>query len=260
MARTIALCNQKGGVGKSTSAQNLGVFLAALGKRVLVVDIDPQANTTSGLGTNPRRLEKTIYHTLIGRATADAVIKKTSLFSVDLLPASSSLAGAAIELVDIKNREYKLKEVLEPVRKKYDFIVIDSPPSLGLLTLNALTASQKLIIPVQCEYYALEGLADLLQTIQLINTNLKSRIAVMGALLTMYDRKSRLHRAVEKEIRRKFPGYVFDAIIPRNVSLAEAPSFGKTILQYDPYSHGAKAYRRLAEEVLQMEGFRQNKK
>ena len=256
MARIISICNQKGGVGKSTSTQNLAVFLAALGKKVLIVDIDPQANTTSGLGINPRKLEKNIYHTLIGKETVDAVIKKTSILSVDLLPASSSLAGAAIELVDMRNREYKLKEVLEPIRKKYDFIIIDSPPSLGLLTLNALVASQKTIIPVQCEYYALEGLADLLRTIQLINTNLKAKIGIMGALLTMYDRKSRLHRAVAKEIRRKFPGYVFGAVIPRNISLAEAPSFGKTILQYDPYSHGAKAYRQLAEEVLKMEGLR----
>ena len=256
MARIISICNQKGGVGKSTSTQNLAVFLAALGKKVLIVDIDPQANTTSGLGINPRKLEKNIYHTLIGKETVDAVIKKTSILSVDLLPASSSLAGAAIELVDMRNREYKLKEVLEPIRKKYDFIIIDSPPSLGLLTLNALVASQKTIIPVQCEYYALEGLADLLRTIQLVNTNLKAKIGIMGALLTMYDRKSRLHRAVAKEIRRKFPGYVFEAVIPRNISLAEAPSFGKTILQYDPYSHGAKAYRQLAEEVLKMEGLR----
>ena len=221
-----------------------------------MVDIDPQANATSGIGVNPRRIEKSIYHALIGKVPAEDIIKKTSLLSVDLLPASSALAGAAIELVDMKNREYKLKEVLEPIRKRYDFIIIDSPPSLGLLTVNALTASQKTIIPVQCEYYALEGLADLLRTIQLINTNLKTKIAIMGALLTMYDRKSRLHRAVAKEIRRKFPGYVFEAIIPRNISLAEAPSFGKTILQYDPYSHGAKAYRQLAVEILKMDDFR----
>ncbi len=256
MARIISICNQKGGVGKSTSAQNLAVFLAAMGKRVLLVDIDPQANTTSGVGLNPRKLEKNIYHALIGKAPVDSLIKKTGLLSVDILPSSAALAGAAIELVDMRNREYKLKEVLEPIRKKYDFIIIDSPPSLGLLTLNALTASQKTIIPVQCEYYALEGLADLLRTIQLVNTNLKARIGIMGALLTMYDRKSRLHRAVAKEIRRKFPGYVFEAVIPRNISLAEAPSFGKTILQYDPYSHGAKAYRQLAEEILKMEGLR----
>lgn len=256
MARIISLCNQKGGVGKSTTAQNLAVFLAAFGKRVLVVDIDPQANTTSGLGINPRKLEKSIYHVLISKAPVDAVIKKTGILSVNILPSSSALAGAAVELVDMRHREYKLKEVLEPIRRKYDFIIIDSPPSLGLLTINALTASQKTIIPVQCEYYALEGLADLLRTIQLINTNLKTKIAIFGALLTMYDRKSRLHRAVSKEIRRKFPGYVFDTIIPRNVSLAEAPSFGKTILHYDPYSHGAKAYRQLAEEILRMEGIR----
>lgn len=256
MARIISFCNQKGGVGKSTSSVNVSTFLAALGKKVLLVDIDPQANATSGIGVNPRKLEKSIYHVLIGKVPAEAVIRKTPLLSVDLLPSSSALAGAAIELVDMKNREYKLKEVLEPVRRGYDFIIIDSPPSLGLLTVNALTASQKTIIPVQCEYYALEGLADLLRTIQLINTNLKTKIAIMGALLTMYDRKSRLHRAVAKEIRRKFPGYVFEAIIPRNISLAEAPSFGKTILQYDPYSHGAKAYRQLAVEILKMDDFR----
>ncbi|QQG45764.1 MAG: ParA family protein [Candidatus Sungiibacteriota bacterium] len=256
MARIISLCNQKGGVGKSTTVQNLAVFLAALGKRVLVVDIDPQANTTSGFGINPRKLDKNIYHVLIGKNPIDTVIKKTGVLSVDIIPSASALAGAAIELIDMRHREYRLKEVLEPLRRKYDFIVIDSPPSLGLLTINALTAAQKTIIPVQCEYYALEGLADLLHTIQLVNTNLKTKIAIMGALLTMYDRKSRLHRAVAKEIRRKFPGYVFEAVIPRNVSLAEAPSFGKTILHYEPYSHGAKAYRQLAEEVLRLEGVR----
>ncbi len=253
MARIISVCNQKGGVGKSTTAQNLSAFLSALGKKVLLVDFDPQANTTSGVGVNPRKVEKSVYDALIGRVPAEEAICRTGVLNVDLLPATSALAGAAIELVDIPNREYKLKEALEPIRKKYDFIVIDSPPSLGLLTINALTASQKTIVPVQCEYYALEGLADLLRTVQLINTRLKTRIAIMGALLTMYDKKSRLHRAVEKEIRRKFPGYVFKAIIPRNVSLAEAPSFGKTILQYDPYSHGSKSYRKLAEEVIAFE-------
>lgn len=256
MARVISLCNQKGGVGKSTTAQNLSAFLAAFGKRVLLVDVDPQANTTSGMGINPRKLEKSIYHSMIGEIAAEKVIKKTAVFGVELLPSSSALAGATVELVDMRGREYKLKEILEPVRRKYDFIIIDSPPSLGLLTINSLTAAGKIIIPVQCEYYALEGLADLLRTIQLVNANLKTRIAILGALLTMYDRKSRLHRAVAKEVRRKFPGYVFDAVIPRNVSLAEAPSFGKTILHYAPYSHGAKAYRQLAEEILKLEGFR----
>lgn len=256
MARVITLCNQKGGVGKSTTAQNVAVFLSALGKKVLLVDIDPQANTTSGLGLNPRKISESIYHALIGKSPVESVIKNTQFLSVAILPSSPALAGATVELVDIRNREYKLKEILEPLRRKYDFIIIDSPPSLGLLTINALVASQKIIIPVQCEYYALEGLADLLTTIQLINTNLKTKMAIMGALLTMYDRKSRLHRAVAKEIRRKFPGYVFEVVIPRNISLAEAPSFGKTILQYDPYSHGAKAYRQLAEEILKLEGLR----
>ncbi len=254
MARIITVCNAKGGVGKSTTAQNVSAFLAALGRRVLLVDMDPQANATSGIGINPRKLEKTVYDVLIGKIKPADAVKKTHLLSVDLLPASAGLAGAAVDLVDMPRREYKLKEILEPLRGAYDFMVIDSPPSLGLLTINTLTAAQKIIIPVQCEYYALEGLADLLRTIQLVNANLKTRVGIMGALLTMYDRKSRLHRAVAKEIRRKFPGYVFSAVIPRNVALAEAPSFGKTILQYDPYSHGAKAYRQLAQEVLKIEG------
>ncbi|TSC76084.1 MAG: chromosome partitioning protein [Parcubacteria group bacterium Gr01-1014_33] len=256
MARIITFCNQKGGVAKSTSVQNLAAFLAAFGKRVLVVDFDPQANTTSGLGIDPRKIEKSIYDALIGKTPIGEVVRNTGILPVDVIPATSALAGASVELVDIQNREYKLKEALEPIRSQYDFVIIDSPPSIGLLTINALTASRKVIIPVQCEYYALEGLADLLRTIQLINSKLKTRVAVMGALLTMYDRKSRLHRAVAKEIRRKFPGYVFEAVIPRNVSLAEAPSFGKTILQYAPYSHGAKAYRQLAEEILKLEGIR----
>ena len=253
MARIVTICNAKGGVGKSTTAQNVSAFLAAFGRRVLLVDMDPQANATSGIGINPRKLEKTVYEALIGKVAPTDVVKKTAFAGVDILPASAGLAGAAVDLVDMPGREYKLKEVLEPFRRSYDFIVIDSPPSLGLLTVNTLTAAQKIIIPVQCEYYALEGLADLLRTIQLVNANLKTRVGIMGALLTMYDRKSRLHRAVAKEIRRKFPGYVFSAVIPRNVALAEAPSHGKTILQYDPYSHGAKAYRQLAEEVLKIE-------
>ncbi|MBI3334980.1 MAG: ParA family protein [Candidatus Portnoybacteria bacterium] len=252
MARSIVLLNQKGGVGKSTTAANLAAFLAVMGRRVLLVDLDPQANTTSGVGINPRKLDKSLYHALLAGMPASALVKKTKLNLLDILPSSASLAGATVELVHVKNREYQLRDILEPLKLKYDFVIIDSPPSLGLLTINALLAAPNTIIPVQCEYFALEGLADLLQTIQLVNTNLKTRIAVMGALCTMFDRKSRLHRAVIKEIRHKFPGYVFETIIPRNIHLAEAPSHGKTILQYAPYSHGAKAYRQLAEEVIRL--------
>ncbi len=253
MARILTICNAKGGVGKSTSSQAISAFLGAYGKRVLLVDFDPQANTTSGMGVNPRKVDHGVYHALIGKIPVEGVIIKTKFAGIDLLPASPALAGATIELVDMPRREYKLKDALERVLRDYDFIIIDSPPSMGLLTLNALTASQKIIIPVQCEYYAMEGLADLLRTIRLINANLKVKVGVMGAVLTMYDRTSRLHRAVAKEIRRKFPGYVFHAVIPRNVALAEAPSYGKTILRYAPYSHGAKAYRQLAEEMLTIE-------
>ncbi len=253
MSRIITFCNQKGGVGKSTTAMNVGVYLAAFGKRVLLVDIDPQANATSGLGLNKQKFKYTIYDALVKDIDPHLVIKKTKILGMDVLPSAMDLAGATVELVPMKNREFALGEVLKKIQQEYDYIVIDSPPSLGLLTINALTASHKVIIPVQCEYYALEGLADLLKTIALINKNLKAKTEVMGALLTMYDRTSRLNRAVAKEIRKKFPGYVFDAVIPRNVKLAEAPSFGKSILHYDPYSHGAKAYQRLAKEMLTLE-------
>jgi chromosome partitioning protein len=253
VVKIISLCNAKGGVGKTTTAMNAGAYLAARGKTVLLVDADPQANATSGVGFSPRELKQSVYHALVHDTDPKLIVKRTKVLGLDVLPSSSDLAGANVELVKMERREFRLKEVLKKVSRDYDYIIIDSPPSLGLLTLNALTASQKVIIPVQCEYYSLEGLADLLKTIALINKNLKANIAIMGTVLTMYDRKSRLNRAVEKEIRRKFPGYVFDAVIPRNVSLAESPSFGKTILQYDPYSHGAKAYGRLAGEILKLE-------
>ncbi|MBU6415198.1 ParA family protein [Patescibacteria group bacterium] len=253
MPRIITFCNQKGGVGKSTCAMNSGAYLAAFGKRVLLVDIDPQANATSGLGMNKQAFKYTMYDALVKDIDPRLIVKKTKILGMDVLPSATDLAGATVELVPMQNREFVLREVLKKIQREYDYMVIDSPPSLGLLTINALTASHKVIIPVQCEYYALEGLADLLKTITLVNKNLKTKIEVMGALLTMYDRTSRLNRAVAKEIRRKFPGYVFDAVIPRNVKLAEAPSFGKSILHYDPYSHGAKAYQRLAKEMLALE-------
>ncbi len=253
MARILSIYNAKGGVAKTTTAVNLSAYLRAFGKRVLLVDIDPQGNATSGMGVSRKTLKHTIYHALINPADVRLAIKRTRLMGLDVLPASSDLAGATVELVSEKKREFRLQHALKEIDNDYDYIIVDSPPSLGLLTLNALTAAHKVIIPAQCEYYSLEGLAELLKTITLINSNLKTKIEIMGALLTMYDRKSRLHRAVVKEINQKFPGYVFDTVIPRNVSLAEAPSFGKSVLQYDPYSHGAKAYRRLAEEILKLE-------
>ena len=253
MTRIITFCNQKGGVGKTTTAGNSSAYLRAFVKRVLLVDIDPQWNATSGAGISSKTLKQTVYHALINPKDTKLAIKRTKILGLDVLPAAGDLAGASIELVSEKKREFRLRDALKELADDYDYIVIDSPPSLGLLTLNALTAAHKVIIPAQCEYYSLEGLAELLKTINLINSNLKTKIEVMGALLTMYDRKSRLHRAVVKEINQKFPGYVFDTVIPRNVSLAEAPSFGKSVLQYDPYSHGAKAYRRLAEEILKLE-------
>ncbi|MFY9462423.1 MAG: ParA family protein [Candidatus Sungiibacteriota bacterium] len=253
MAKTILILNSKGGVGKTTTSVNLSAYLVGLGKRVLLVDIDPQANATSGLGIDRRTLPENLYHALALGVAPERAIKKTRLLNLDIIPGSADLAGAAVELVGMRRREFRLRDLLKKVSGEYDYIVIDPPPSLGLLTLNALTASDKVIIPVQCEYYAMEGLAELLRTIQMVKKNLKAKVEVGGVLLTMFDKTSRLHRAVAKEIRKKFPGHVFEAVIPRNISLAEAPSFGKSIMHYDPYSHGAKAYRQLAEELLKME-------
>ncbi len=253
MARIIGLVNQKGGVGKSTSAISLASYLAALGKYVLLVDVDPQANATSGLGINPRTIPLNLYHSLVGGLLPEEVIKKTSLFGYDIMPSSSDLAGAAIELVNMPNREFKLHDLLRQIRTGYDYILIDCPPSLGLLTINGLVAAEEVIIPVQCEYYALEGLGQLLRTIELVQDNLGSTIKVKGALLTMYDRRNRLSRQVRKEMERNFSGYVFESIIPRCVKLAEAPSFGQTIIQYNPRSRGGRAYRQLANEIIQLD-------
>lgn len=250
MADVITVLNNKGGVGKTTTCISTGAYLVALGKRVLIVDADPQANATSGIGFDPHTISAHLYHGLVNGRHPDDLIRPTQLLQLHLLPSGPDLAGATVELVPKEDREYRLRNILRHVRRRYDYILIDPPPTLDILTVNALTAADRIIIPVQCEYYALEGLAKLLSTIDLVNANLKTKIKLMGALLTMCDRTSRLHRAVAKEVRRKFPGYVFDAVIPRNVSLAEAPSFGKTILQYDPYSHGAKAYRKLAQEIV----------
>lgn len=253
MARIIAFVNQKGGVGKTTSVLNTGAYLSAYGKYVLVVDLDPQSNATSGLGVNPQATEWHLYHVLTDNILPEEAIVKTGVFGLDVLPSHPDLAGANIELVNHPDREFRLRDSLERIRTKYDYILIDSPPSLGLLTLNGLVATEHVVIPVQCEYYSLEGLGNLLRTIELVEKNLGSKTDILGVLLTMYDRRSRLNRGVVKEMRRNFPGRVFDSVIPRTVALAEAPSYGKTILQYDPESKGAKAYRQLAEEILSLE-------
>ena len=252
MARVICVVNNKGGVGKTNVSVNLPVFLSALGKRVLLVDFDHQANATYSLGMHPKNLPLSVYHALMGHVSPSAIIRKSPFFGYEIMPSSQDLAGATIELVNLQDREFKLREVIDKVKESYDFVLIDSPPSLGPLTINALCASDEVLIPVQCEYLALEGLEQLLSTIDLVKKNLGQEIKIAGALLTMYNRNSKLSRDVAKEVRRNFPGYVFDTVIPRQVALAEAPKFGKTILQYAPTSMAAQAYRELAEELISL--------
>lgn len=253
MAKIISLVNQKGGVGKTTTAVNLATYLASNGKFVLLVDLDPQGNASSGLGIDIRNLDKNLYHAMILGHHPREIIVKTQNLGHDVMPSSQDLAGAGIELVHLDNREFKLYDVLRQIRTEYDYIIIDSPPSLGLLTINGLVASDEVIIPVQTEYYALEGLSQLLQTINLVKENLQPELKVMGAVLTMYDKRNRLARQVVREVRDHFPGHVFDSVIPRSVRLAEAPSFGKSILNFDAFSKGARAYKNLAREILEKE-------
>ena len=252
MARIIAVCNQKGGVGKTTTSINLGAYLAAQGKYVLLVDLDSQANATVGLGVNMDTEHPNIYHAIVNDQNPLTFLKRTSIFGFDILPASQSLAGATVELVTMEERESRLKKVLNNIRTNYDYILVDCPPSLGLLTINGLVASEKVLIPVQCEYFALEGLGQLLKTIELVHSGLNPDLQALGELLTMYDKRNQLARQVLNEVTKNFPGRVFEAVIPRTVSLAEAPSFGKTILQFDPDSSAAKAYRQLAQEIIRL--------
>lgn len=250
MARIIGVINAKGGVGKTTTANNLGAALAAAGKYVLLVDLDPQANATAGLGLRLTDEHLNLYHAVIDNHSPEKIIQKSSVAGFDVLPAAGSLAGANVELVSMPEREYKLKKALDKVRTNYDYILIDSPPSLGLLTINGLVAAEQVIIPVQCEYYALEGLGQLLETVELIRNSLNPDLKVLGALLTMYDKRNTLSRQVVEEVRKNFPGRVFDTVVPRAVSLAEAPSYGQTILEFDHRSVGAEAYKNLAQEVI----------
>lgn len=260
MAKIISLVNQKGGVGKTTSAINLATYLASAGKFVLLVDLDPQGNASSGLGIDPRRVEKSLYHSMIiGEHPANVVIR-TETLGHDLIPASQDLAGAGVELIHMENREFRLYNVLREIRTNYDYIIIDSPPSLGLLTINGLVAADEVLIPVQTEYFALEGLSQLLNTIELVRENLQPELKIMGALLTMYDKRNRLARQVVKEMRDHFPGHVFESVIPRSVRLAEAPGFGKSILGFDAFSKGARSYKNLAREIIELDKKNSQKK
>jgi len=248
MGTVYAIANQKGGVGKTTTAVNVAACIAEAGYRTLLVDIDPQANATVGLGL-PKDLEPNIYDVLLGEATAEAAFAQTSIANLTVLPSSADLAGANVELPRQAGSEGRLRDALAPVRDRFAFTLLDCPPSLGPLTVNALVAADRVIVPVQTEYFALEGLAGLLDTLALVQRELNPRLAVAGMLLTMHDGRTRLARDVEREVREHFPSLVFDTVIPRNVRIGEAPSFGRPVIHHDPHSSGAEAYFSLAQEV-----------
>lgn len=253
MARLISIVNQKGGVGKTTTAINLGAYLAEMGKFVLLVDLDPQANATSGLGVDHRTLDRGVYQAMLSHSSMREVVLETGHDLLRVAPSTTALAGLNIELVDLERREFRLRDALMEVRNDYDFILIDCPPTLGLITLNGLVAGDEILIPVQAEYYALEGLGQLLETVKLVKEGLRPDIGVLGAVITMYDGRTKLSDDVLQELYKYFPSTIFQSVIPRNVRLAEAPSFGRTIAQFDPGSKGAKAYERLAQEILERE-------
>ena len=250
MGKVISIANQKGGVGKTTSSINLAASLAAIEHPTLIIDIDPQSNTTSGLGIDTSTVTNSIYEVMIGSAEISDTIRQTELDFLDLVPAHINLVGAEIEMIDREQRERILTKAISELRDKYDFIIIDCPPSLGLLTINALTASDSIVIPVQCEYFALEGLGQLLNTIKIVRQHLNPSLDIEGVVLTMYDTRTRLSNQVADEVKRYFDDRVFKTVIARNVRLAEAPSFGKPALLYDSTSVGAKNYLALAGEII----------
>ena len=250
MSKTIAICNQKGGTGKTTTTINLAAALAALGKKILIVDMDPQGNASSGVGVNKNEIQESLYDVLIHRVTLSQALIKTSFANLDIIPCNINLTGAEIELVGVLSRETRLKKALEPIRNEYDFIFIDSPPSLGLLTLNSLVAADSILVPIQCEFYALEGVSQLLNTITLVKDGLNTDLHIEGVLMTMADFRTNLTNEVINEIKNYFKEKVYNSIIPRNIRLSEAPSFGKPINAYDAGSVGSIRYKELAEEFL----------
>ena len=249
MGKVISVANQKGGVGKTTTTVNLSTLLAKKGKKVLLIDTDPQGNATSGLGVT-KELELSVYDILVGDTTFEETIEQTAIKNLSVCPSNISLAGAEVQLVSMMSREQRLKVKLDEIKDKFDYILIDCPPSLGLITLNAFTASDTVLIPVQCEYFALEGLGQLLDTVNLVKKHLNKNLEIEGALLTMYDARTNLSNQVVKEVKKYFEGKVYKTVIPRNVRLSEAPSYGMPISLYDPRSKGAKAYEKLSKEFL----------
>jgi chromosome partitioning protein len=251
MGKILSIANQKGGVGKTTTAINLAASLAVIEHPTLLIDVDPQSNTTSGLGIEPKTVTSSIYEVMIGGADINETIRETEMPHLDLVPSHINLVGAEIEMVDRNERERILLKAIEGIKERYDFVIIDCPPSLGLLTINALTASDSVLIPVQCEYYALEGLGQLLNTIKIVRQHLNRNLEIEGVLLTMYDTRTRLSNQVADEVKRYFDDRVFSTIIARNIRLAEAPSFGKPAILYDASSTGSKNYLSLAREIIQ---------
>ena len=254
MGRIIAIANQKGGVGKTTTAINLSASLASLGKKVLAIDMDPQGNMSSGLGVDKNEVEKTVYDLIIGNIGIEECIYEEVIENLDVLPSNIDLSAAEIELIGVDNKEYILRDEVNKVKEKYDFIIIDCPPALSMLTINAMTTSDSVLVPIQCEYYALEGLSQLIHTIELVQERLNPELEIEGVVFTMYDARTNLSLQVVENVKDNLQQNIYKTIIPRNVRLAEAPSYGQPITLYDTRSAGAEAYRLLAEEVINREG------
>ena len=254
MGRIIAVANQKGGVGKTTTTINLSACLAEQGQKVLVIDVDPQGNTTSGLGIDKNNTENTVYELMLGEASIDDCIYKSVMDDLDVIPSNVNLAGAEIDLIDIDDREYILKKIVNSLKEKYDFILLDCPPSLSMLTVNAMTTADSVLVPIQCEYYALEGLSQLIHTVNLVKERLNPNLEMEGVVFTMYDSRTNLSAQVVENVKSHLNQKVYRTVIPRNIRLAEAPSYGQPINIYDPKSAGAESYLALAEEVIDRKG------